>query len=322
MTKYSIFLFFVFLLFQCTNAQQKKLPGNNPSENVMKKNPQEYNQLTDEEKNVILNKGTERPFTGKYYQHKADGMYVCKQCDAPLYRSADKFESHCGWPSFDDEIEGAVKRVKDSDGRRMEILCNNCGGHLGHVFEGEGFTKKDVRHCVNSISLKFVPAQTTEKTETAIFAGGCFWGVEYYFSKQKGVLSTQVGYTGGTKLNPTYKDVCYTNTGHVEAIQIVFDPSIVSYEELCKLFFEIHDPTQLDRQGPDIGEQYRSEVFYTSETQKEITNRLIQELKLKGFRVVTKIAEATTFWPAEEYHQMYYEKNHSQPYCHKYTKRF
>jgi len=285
------------------------------------------NPLTAEEKRVILNKGTERAFTGEYTDNKEKGTYTCKQCDAALYKSDDKFDSHCGWPSFDDEVPGSVRRLPDADGRRTEILCANCGGHLGHVFEGEGMTDKDTRHCVNSISLNFKPYNPAEnqaksKTETAIFACGCFWGVQHYFDKAPGVISTEVGYTGGTKANPTYKEVCSHTTGHVEAIKVIFDPSKTSYEELAKLFFEIHDPEQTNGQGPDIGPQYLSEVFYSDEKQKATTEKLIGILKSQGLKVATKVKPAVTFWPAEEYHQEYYEKSGGTPYCHFRTKRF
>lgn len=281
-----------------------------------------YNKLNTKEEFVILQKGTEKPFTGKYDKHYEEGDYHCKRCDALLYKSDAKFNSGCGWPSFDDEIKGAVKRIPDADGRRTEIICANCGGHLGHVFTGENFTQKNTRHCVNSIALKFIPVEKFEKTEIAIFSSGCFWGTEYWIKKQKGVISTEVGYIGGHKKNPKYSDVCSKKSGHAEAVQIIFNPSIISYEELAKIFFETHDPTQINRQGPDIGEQYRSEIFYFDEKQKEISEKLIKRLENKGLKIATKLTPTSKFWKAEEYHQDYYSKKGTKPYCHFYTKRF
>ncbi|MFC1475448.1 bifunctional methionine sulfoxide reductase B/A protein [Candidatus Zixiibacteriota bacterium] len=281
-----------------------------------------YNELSPEEERIIVHKGTESPFSGKYYRHDEKGTYLCRRCNAPLYRSADKFDAQCGWPSFDDEITGAIKRVPDADGRRTEIVCANCDAHLGHVFLGEGLTAKNTRHCVNSISLGFQPSKAEPLTRTAYFAGGCFWGVEHFFGQAEGVVSTRVGYMGGSKENPTYKDVCYTNTGHAEALEVVFDPARTDYETLARLFFEIHDPTQVDRQGPDIGEQYRSAVFYLDEQQKQITEKLIGLLQQKGLKIATELVPAATFWEAEDYHQDYYAKTGKQPYCHGYVKRF
>jgi peptide methionine sulfoxide reductase msrA/msrB len=283
-----------------------------------------FKELNKEEARVILHKGTEPPFTGEYNMFFEKGIYTCKQCGTPLYRSSDKFESDCGWPSFDDEIHGAVKRIPDPDGRRTEIECATCGAHLGHVFKGEGYTEKNTRHCVNSISLDFVPVEvnTAIKTDMAIFAGGCFWGVEYFMQKAEGVLSTEVGYIGGRGNRPTYEEVCSHTTGYAEAIRVVFDPSKTNYETLVKLFFEIHDPTQVDRQGPDVGDQYRSEIFYLSQEQKEIAEKLIGTLSEKGIKAATKVTQASTFWPAENYHQEYYSRNGHKPYCHRYEKRF
>ncbi|MCK9421005.1 MAG: bifunctional methionine sulfoxide reductase B/A protein [Bacteroidales bacterium] len=281
-----------------------------------------YKELTKEEEQVIVHKGTERPFSGKYENFNETGTYVCKRCGAPLYRSTDKFDAHCGWPSFDDEIPGAVKRIPDADGVRTEIQCARCGAHLGHVFTGEEYTSKNTRHCVNSISLDFIPAGSKALTDTAIFAGGCFWGVEYYMKKMKGVISTEVGYIGGKTDHPTYKEVCTGTTGHYEATEVVFDPGQTTFEEVAKLFFEIHDPTQWNYQGPDWGEQYRSAIFYRNEEQKKITEKLIRELKEKGFHVVTEVRPATTFWKAENYHQEYYDHKGTTPYCHGYVKRF
>ena len=279
-----------------------------------------YNKLTPEEESVILRKGTEMPFSGKYYKHKETGVYVCKRCNAPLYRSEDKFDSGCGWPSFDDEIPGAIKRIPDADGIRIEIVCANCGAHLGHVFSGEKLTDKNIRHCVNSISLNFTPKE--KKSETAYFAGGCFWGVEHYFQKEKGVISTKVGYMGGHTQHPTYKEVCNGGTGHIETAEVMYDPAQTDFEKLARLFFEIHDPTQIDRQGPDIGDQYRSAIFYVNDEQKQISEKLIKLLEKKGYKVATKLIKADKFWKAEDYHQQYYQNTGKQPYCHFYQKRF
>lgn len=288
--------------------------------------------LTPEEEQVILFKGTEAPFSGVYNDFKGTGTYTCKRCGAALFSSEAKFDSGTGWPSFDEALPGAVKEV--ADGGRTEIVCARCDAHLGHVFRGEKMTDKNTRHCVNSISLRFADAKEADaaatkkeatkamKTEKAIFAGGCFWGVEYYFQRAKGVISTQVGYTGGHKDNPTYQEVCYTDTGHIEAIEVTYDPEVTSFEAMAKLFFETHDPTQVDRQGPDIGMQYRSEVFYLNETQKKITEDLIAQLEAKGLDVATIVEPASKFWPAEDYHQQYYDKKQGTPYCHAYTKRF
>ncbi|CAA6825566.1 MAG: Peptide methionine sulfoxide reductase MsrA [uncultured Sulfurovum sp.] len=286
--------------------------------------------LTQQEHHVIVDKGTERPYTGKYLNNKEKGTYTCKVCDTPLYKSDDKFNSNCGWPSFDDEIKGAVKRTTDADGRRTEILCANCDAHLGHVFKGEGFTPKNTRHCVNSISLNF-KKENEKKTKKelkkntlkrAYFAGGCFWGVEYHLEAIKGVKDAISGYMGGHTKNPSYYDVIRKKTGHLETVEIVYDPKIVTYETLAKAFFEIHDPTQTDGQGPDIGSQYLSAIFVQNEDEKKTVQKLIKILESKGLKIATKIINGHVFYKAEDNHQDYYEQKGSKPYCHAYKKRF
>ena len=279
-----------------------------------------YNNLTQDEKYIIEQKGTEYRFSGIYNDFYEEGVYLCKKCNAPLYKSEDKFKSSCGWPSFDDEIVGAIRKVPDIDGRRVEIVCQKCGGHLGHIFEGEGFTSKNIRHCVNSLSLNFQSKK--ENFKKAYFAAGCFWGVEFLFQKQIGVLEVVSGYMGGDIENPTYKIVCSGFSGHLEVVEVVFDESIVSYGTLVKLFFEIHDFTQTNGQGPDIGTQYLSAIFYCDENQKNIAEDLIVQLEEKAYKVATTLRPKVKFYKAESYHQNYYNKSGKTPYCHSYRKVF
>ncbi len=306
--KAEIIITFLVLIMSTQSFSQEKLP---------------YNSLSRQESFVIDNKGTEAPFTGKYTDYSGKGTYVCKKCGSALYYSSSKFKSDCGWPSFDDEIKGAVNRFPDPDGMRTEIECANCGAHLGHVFTGERLTAKNVRHCVNSVSLDFVPSQIDPgRYGTAIFAGGCFWGVEYFLQKNPGVISVTSGFIGGHVKNPSYKEVCTGRTGHAEAVKIIYDPDRTSYDKLLRLFLEIHDPTQIGGQGPDLGDQYRSEIFYMNEEQKKIADTNIGILKGKGMRVATVVTKASEFYEAEDYHQDYYFRNGKIPYCHAYTKRF
>jgi methionine-R-sulfoxide reductase/methionine-S-sulfoxide reductase len=314
----AVLFLLIFAAISCTKSNSY----NNYQNSMNSQDSNKYNKLTEEEERVILHKGTERPFTGEYYENHRKGTYICKRCDAKLYRSEMKFESGCGWPSFDDAIPGAVKQIPDADGMRVEILCNNCGAHLGHVFYGEGFTAKDTRYCVNSISMKFIPDSDDVRIAKAVFASGCFWGTEYYMMKANGVISTRVGFTRGIKENPTYEEVCSGSTHHLEAVEITYDENKTTYENLVKLFFETHDFTQTDGQGPDIGEQYKSAIFYSDDNQKKTAEKYIGILKDKGYKVATELRPASTFWQAEDYHQKYYQKNGKMPYCHIYKKIF
>jgi peptide methionine sulfoxide reductase msrA/msrB len=267
---------------------------------------------------VIEQGGTERRFSGRFLTHSATGTYTCARCAAPLFPSSAKFKSGTGWPSFDQALPGAIKEVRDADGDRFEIRCSRCDGHLGHVFRGEAFTAKKTRHCVNSAALGF--AADTRKE--AFFAGGCFWGVEHLLEQIPGVLNVESGYMGGSLQSPSYRQVVGGQSGHVESVRVTFNPSVVTYRTLAKSFFEIHDPTQPDGQGPDIGPQYRSAVFVTDSSQEKTIHDLIGLLRAKGLSVVTKVEPAEVFWPAEAYHQDYYARSGKAPYCHARIPRF
>lgn len=287
--------------------------------------------LTPDQYRVMRKRGTEITFSGKYNDYYEKGTYLCAGCGTPLFSSKTKYDHGTGWPSFTAPVDENYIAYFDDYSHfmhRTEVRCAVCGAHLGHVFD-DGPEPTYKHYCINSASLDFKPAEEgveagkslneqpaekakkAVKTETATFAAGCFWGVEHKFRQIPGVLKTEVGYTGGEVKNPTYKQVCTDKTGHAEAVKITFNPSQISYESLLEFFFSFHDPTQLNRQGPDIGKQYRSAVFYHSEEQKEAAEKIVKQLEKSGrFRrpIATEIVPASEFYRAEEYHQRYYEK--------------
>lgn len=281
--------------------------------------------LTPEQYYILREKGTEKAFSGEFVFTKDKGTYKCAGCGTPLFTDEMKFDSHCGWPSFDKEIVGGkiIQTEDNSHGmHRTEITCAKCGGHLGHIFD-DGPTETGKRYCVNSGSLAFEPATeknlpSKDNTETITLAGGCFWCIEAIFEELKGVQKVESGYSGGKTVNPTYKEVCSGNTGHAEVVQITYNPAVISLEELLEVFFTLHDPTTLNRQGADAGTQYRSAIFYHTEKQKEIANKVIATLnknKVFDSPIVTEITAFSHFYVAEDYHQEYYELNKEQPYC-------
>jgi len=305
------------------------------------------NKLSPMQYHVTQQCGTEPPFQNEYWNNHVEGIYVDVVSGEPLFSSKDKFDSGTGWPSFTKPIDGGkvTEKADTSHGmRRIEVRSGKGDSHLGHVFP-DGPGPKGLRYCINSASLRFVPVEqleaqgygeyvkffrasesTTQKKadqpapqEVAILAGGCFWGVEELLRELPGVTSTEVGYTGGEVSNPTYDLMTTGKTGHAEAVRVVFDPRVLSYGDLLRYFFRLHDPTTLNRQGNDRGTQYRSAIFFSTPEQKAIAEEVMREVNASGkwsAPLSTELTKASEWYRAEEYHQDYLRKNPNGYTCH------
>jgi peptide methionine sulfoxide reductase msrA/msrB len=294
---------------------------------VVRSDKEWQSRLTPEQYRIMRRQGTEQAFCGLLWDHHEDGTYCCRGCGLPLFASAQKFESGTGWPSYWAPVakENVREIVDDSYGmRRTEIRCARCDSHLGHVFD-DGPPPTGQRHCLNSESLVFVPAtQLATQPEgghqagVAYFAAGCFWGVEEAFRTLPGVTATAVGFMGGSSVHPSYEQVCGHGTGHAETVRVSYDPQQTSYAALLEVFFKSHDPTQKNRQGPDVGDQYRSAVFVRDADQRAAVEAKKKELAASGRYVnpiATEVSDAKEFWMAEDYHQQYLLKN-GRAQCH------
>jgi len=314
----------------------KEAPTMKSMKSPNKPTPEALAKLTPLQRRVTQEAATEPPFQNEFWNHHRAGLYVDVVSGEPLFSSKDKYDSGCGWPSFTRPMDG-VKLVEKQDKSlnmsRTEVRSSDADSHLGHVFEDGPKDKGGLRYCINSASLRFIPVEDLEKEgygqylslfgqspqkvrmELATLAGGCFWGMQDLLRKQPGVLRTEVGYTGGLVSNATYEH----HEGHAEAVNIWFDPSKTSYEALLRFFFRMHDPTTMNRQGNDVGTSYRSAIFYHSQDQRNVAEKVKEEVNRSGKwskPIVTEMTPAGPFWKAEDYHQDYLVKHPGGYTCH------
>src|SRR6185295_14638232 len=311
------------------STHRVNLPAPSLEEHPVRKferDPAVISGLSPEQYRVTQQGATEAPGTGEYLDNDEPGIYVDVVSGEPLFASSAKFDSGCGWPSFSKPIEPAnVSELKDrSHGMiRTEVRSAHGDSHLGHVFDDGPQELGGLRYCINSAALRFVHRDDMAAQgygaylnhERAVLAGGCFWGVQELFRRYNGVISTRVGYSGGSTPNATYRN----HGHHAEAVEIIYDPALISYRQLLEYFFQIHDPTTVDRQGNDIGASYRSAIYYTTDEQRRVAEDTIADVDASGLwpgKVVTEVKPAGDFWEAEPEHQGYLLRNPDGYSCH------